>query len=414
VSSNGQVVEMDAQLFADVLATYNPQNFKAPLIISHDTFGRDDASLAESELAYGYPSGLKQVGNKIVALFDRVSPRFREWWENGQLMSVSPSLYRPDSPSNPYPGKWSLRHVAALGKSPPAQKDLGQPVGLAEFAKGGFGIPQDWVLNLGEFEQPDDGTVNLSVGGVLPMVLRNLREWFLTEKGAEVADRLIPEYAIAESEYSGMDPELMAMKEEMFNFMGRMTGYEEDFGWGRNKEDDMGGYAKEPRPMGFSEDGQSEAVTPAGSNPMADELDQAVSKPADFTEIEKQLAALEAQNQALQSRLAAEEYRARVASVTNFCEQHRSRLTFDPTAADALDFAEGEATSLVDFMAAQDDKGLAFMQTFIKALPAQVPTGEVASDFNEPAPTANFTEAIATARANLQSIYDKNRNGGAL
>jgi hypothetical protein len=393
---------MDSQLFADVLATYNPANFKAPLIISHNTFGRADADLAESELAYGYPSGLKKVGNKIVALFDRVAPRFKEWWQDGQLLSVSPSLYRPDSPGNPYPGQWSLRHIAALGKSPPAQKDLGQPVGLSEFAKGGFGIPEDWVLNLGEFSQSGEGTVDLMGGGVLPMVLRNLREWFLTEKGAEVADRLVPEYAIAEAEYSGMDPELMAMKEEMFNFMGRMRGYEEDFGWGR----------KPKQPMGFSEGGQSEVVVTAG-NPMADEQDQAV-KPADFSEIDKQLADLEAQNKALAARLEAADRKAKVIEITNFCEQHRGRLTFDPTAADALDFAEGEATSLVDFMAAQDDKGLAFMQTFIKALPQQVPTGEVATDFSEPAPAANFSEAIAEARAKLQAMHNTNRNGGAL
>jgi hypothetical protein len=157
--------------------------------------------------------------------------------------------------------------------------------------------------------------------------------------------------------------------------------------------------------------GQAEPVDTAG-NPMTEESGSA-AMPANFSEIEKQLAALEAQNQALQSRLAAEEKRARVASVTNFCEQHRSRLTFDPTSADALDFAEGEATSLVDFMAAQDDKGLAFMQSFIKALPAQVPTGEVATDFSEPAPAANFTEAIAEARAKLNAAYKARLNGGA-
>lgn len=404
VSSNGQVVEMDSQLFADVLATYNPANFKAPLIISHNTFGRADADLAESELAYGYPSGLKKVGSKIVAMFDRVAPRFKEWWQDGQLLSVSPSLYRPDSPGNPYPGRWSLRHVAALGKSPPAQKDLGQPIGLSEFAKGGGGLPQDWVLDLGEFTQADEGTVDLMGGGVLPMVLRNLREYFLTEQGLEVADRLIPEYVIAEAEYAGMDSELMAMKEEMFDFMDRFRNYERQFGW-------------EPQPqqaMGFAEDGQSEAVVQAGSTPMADAQDQAVSKPADLSEIDKQLEALQAQNDALNARLAAADHRAKVIEITNFCEQHRGRLTFDPTATDALNFGEGaESTSLVDFMAAQDDKGLTFMQTFIKALPQQVPTGEVATDFSEPAAPANLSVSFAEARAKLQSMLDANRNGGA-
>jgi len=362
------------------------------LIISHDTYGRDDAELAESELAYGYPSGLKQVGNKIVALFERVSPRFKEWWQNGQLLSVSPSLYRPESPNNPYPGKWSLRHIAALGKSPPAQKDLGQPIGLREFAKGGFGIPQDWVLNLGEFDLPEEtDTVDLMGGSVLPMVLRNLREYFLIEKGAEIADKLIPEYAISEAamayEYEPED-ELMAKPED-------------DFGCGKKKK----GY-----PM-MAEGGQSEPVLMAGET-MTDQSKPA-EVPANFEEIEKQLAALEAQNKALESRLAAEAHKARVVEITNFCEQHRNRLTINPTATDAVDLGE-ESTSLVDFMAGLDDKGLSFMQGFIQTLPAQVPTGEVATDFSEPAPAANFSEAIAEARAKLQSMYDANRNGGGI
>jgi len=63
---------------------------------------------------------------------------------------------------------------------------------------------------------------------VLPMVLRNLREYFLIEKGAEIADKLIPEYAIAEAamayEYEPKD-ELMAKAED-------------DFGCGKKKKKD--------------------------------------------------------------------------------------------------------------------------------------------------------------------------------
>jgi len=162
--------------------------------------------------------------------------------------------------------------------------------------------------------------------------------------------------------------------------------------------------------QGIDATGQAEPVDSAEEEAMTDYL-SAAGDSANFEEIEKQLAALEAQNKALEQRLATEAHKARVIEITNFCEQHRNRLTINPTASDAVDLGES-STSLVDFMAGLDDKGLSFMQGFIKSLPAQVPTGEVATDFSEPEPAANFSEAIAEARAKLQSIFDANRNGG--
>ena len=46
VSSNGTEVDLNDELLDQVVESYDPQNFKAPLIVSHDTAGSDDASLA--------------------------------------------------------------------------------------------------------------------------------------------------------------------------------------------------------------------------------------------------------------------------------------------------------------------------------------------------------------------------------
>lgn len=48
----------------------------------------------------------------------------------GRYKKLSASLYAPDSPANPSPGAWYLRHVGFLGAQPPAIKGLA-PVNFA-------------------------------------------------------------------------------------------------------------------------------------------------------------------------------------------------------------------------------------------------------------------------------------------
>jgi hypothetical protein len=146
VSANGSPVDISDEVLDQVVESYDPENFKAPLIVSHSTGGEDDKSLAETELAYGFPSKLKKVGDRVRAVFDNIAPQFTQWNRDGQLLSVSSSLYPPVAASNPTPGKWSLRHIAGLGINPPAIKGLA-PLALNEDPSG-----DDWAYNLNEFD----------------------------------------------------------------------------------------------------------------------------------------------------------------------------------------------------------------------------------------------------------------------
>ncbi len=139
----------------EIASTYNPANFKAPLIISHDTKGLSDKELGNSEFAFGAPKALKVVGDRLKAVFDHIAPEFVQWVRDKKLLSISPSIYLPTSPSNPTPGRLSLRHIAALGKSPPAIKGM-EPLSLTELA---FGEVEEGVLCFSQAIDPVVGAL---------------------------------------------------------------------------------------------------------------------------------------------------------------------------------------------------------------------------------------------------------------
>jgi hypothetical protein len=68
-----------------------------------------------------YSDGLLQ------ALPEAVTADFAGWVNDGHYRAVSASIYPKDSPSNPTPGQYYLRHVGFLGGQPPAVKGLPEP-----------------------------------------------------------------------------------------------------------------------------------------------------------------------------------------------------------------------------------------------------------------------------------------------
>ena len=162
---------------SDLIATanaYDPARHEAPLVIGHP---RADAP------AWGWVGGLTADGGGLFAAPRQLDPAFAEMVRAGRFKKVSASFYTPDSPHNPVPGVWYLRHVGFLGAAPPAVKGLA-PVNFAE-------------------GDTDEGCVSFDFAGSpgllrwLADLFRGLREYVVEKDGTEMADRAIPSYAVS-------------------------------------------------------------------------------------------------------------------------------------------------------------------------------------------------------------------------
>lgn len=176
--SSAGLIHIDETIMSDVVSSYRPSRYRAPLTVTHrlppgqsertlpyaadlaqptthtgtaatelsETHPAGQVTLNPNGLAYGTPTRLeRRPDGGVDAVFDRISPCFVQWAKQGNLLSVSPGLYRPDDIGNPTPGKWALKHIAGLGSEPSAQKGMqpllsglalaGGGVGLSEFSK---------------------------------------------------------------------------------------------------------------------------------------------------------------------------------------------------------------------------------------------------------------------------------------
>ncbi|MCQ8182220.1 hypothetical protein NP603_13945 [Methylomonas sp. SURF-1] len=162
---------------SDLQATaraYDPALHEAPLVVGHP---QHDAP------AYGWVKSLAYAESGLHADPDQVDAQFAELVDAGRYKKISAAFYPPESPSNPVPGVYYLRHVGFLGAQPPAIKGLKQ----AEFADA------DDCVTI-EFSEYDD----LTVAGLF----RGLREWLIGKFGADEADNVVPQYAVQQLEQS--------------------------------------------------------------------------------------------------------------------------------------------------------------------------------------------------------------------
>jgi hypothetical protein len=182
-SSNGIERDFSVTELQAVADSYNPDRFKAPLIVSHNTGNYADHDIVQSELAFGFPNALKVVGNKLKAVFEKIAPEFVQWNREGRLLGISSSFYLPESPSNPYPGQLALRHIAGLGVSPPADKGIA-PLNLNEGLFANYESDQEGTVEFMEYPA--------SLFGAIAQLFTGLRESVIADKGLDAADKLLP------------------------------------------------------------------------------------------------------------------------------------------------------------------------------------------------------------------------------
>ncbi|AFL76229.1 hypothetical protein [Thiocystis violascens] len=115
---------------ADLDATANAYGLArhaAPIVVGHP---------AADAPAYGWVRALTRAGDVLQAHPEQIDPAFAELVNAGRFKKISASFYAPDSPANPAPGVYYLRHVGFLGAQPPAVKGLRD----ARFGEGETGI----------------------------------------------------------------------------------------------------------------------------------------------------------------------------------------------------------------------------------------------------------------------------------
>lgn len=160
---NGVVLDFSEADLAASAAAYDPALSQAPIVVGHP---RTDAP------AYGWVKSMAFGKDGLFADPEQVDPAFAELVNAGRYKKISASFYTPDSPNNPVPGVYYLRHVGFLGAQPPAVKGLRTP----EFAEG-----EEGIVEFGEL--PPRAVASL---------FRGLRDWLIGKFGQDEADKVLP------------------------------------------------------------------------------------------------------------------------------------------------------------------------------------------------------------------------------
>jgi len=118
VAMSGAAFDFSESDLQATVAAYDPAKHEAPLVVGHPK--TDDP-------AYGWTQSIALAEGKLVATPRDVDPAFAELVNSRRFSKISASFYPPDSPANPVPGVYYLRHIGFLGAQPPAVKGLKTP-----------------------------------------------------------------------------------------------------------------------------------------------------------------------------------------------------------------------------------------------------------------------------------------------
>jgi hypothetical protein len=174
---SGAVLNFTEAHMAASAAAYNPALHEAPIVVGHPK--HDDP-------AYGWVKSLA-FADGLEAEEHQIDPAFAEMRTAGRFKKISASFYTPDSPQNPVPGVYYLRHVGYLGAQPPAVKGLKQ----AEFAEA-----EEGVVEFGDWDDRNNAGL-----------LRSLRDWIIGKFGLDEADKALPKWDVQSLADSAAQPE---------------------------------------------------------------------------------------------------------------------------------------------------------------------------------------------------------------
>lgn len=104
---------------ADAAANYDANKAPAPVVMGHPAPGHD-----HSAPAFGAISGARAEGDKLFLTIKNLAKEAVDGVRESRILNRSIAFWHPDHPSNPNPGKFSLRHLGLLGGSPPAIPNL--------------------------------------------------------------------------------------------------------------------------------------------------------------------------------------------------------------------------------------------------------------------------------------------------
>lgn len=158
---------------ADLVASYDPQVARAPMVVGHPKI---------EDPAYGWAASFSLNGTNVFATPEAVEPQFAQMVNDQRFPNISLSVYLPDSPGNPKPGHFYPRHIGFLGAAPPSLKGMQR----AQFAENDGAI---------EFSMPLPNRIR-SLGYYFKRLFQGIRDKAIETDGAEKAEQLIPQWCI--------------------------------------------------------------------------------------------------------------------------------------------------------------------------------------------------------------------------
>lgn len=125
-----------------IAAYYGKTIWRAPLVLGHPESDKP---------VMGAVTALAEKDGVLFAAAD-LTPNMEGLIRRKHYNKVSAALFAPNSPRNPNPGRWGLRHVGMLGAAAPAVPGLG----MLEFAAGrGEACFSATPLDLVELSEPE-------------------------------------------------------------------------------------------------------------------------------------------------------------------------------------------------------------------------------------------------------------------